>query len=160
MRTFGKWLGRILLIGIIGLAAVGLWKREELTRLMAVNSLFAEDRIVENFSNMGDAFLTTPVSRGNGPTSELAYGPEVTLPEAAETWIKDRDVTALVILKDGKIAYENYFKGTKPDDLRISWSVAKSYLSALVGILIADGTIASIDDPVTQYAPPAQGHSL
>jgi CubicO group peptidase (beta-lactamase class C family) len=37
--------------------------------------------------------------------------------------------------------------------LRISWSVAKSYLSALMGVLVNEGTIASIDDPVTKYAP-------
>jgi CubicO group peptidase (beta-lactamase class C family) len=61
------------------------------------------------------------------------------------------------VMKDGKIVYENYFKGTGPEDLRISWSMAKSYLSALVGILIAEGKIASLDDPVTKYAPALQG---
>ena len=62
-----------------------------------------------------------------------------------------------MVLKDGDIVYENYFQGTGPDDLRISWSVAKSYLSALVGILLDEGKIASLDDPVTQYAPQLKG---
>ena len=43
------------------------------------------------------------------------------------------------------------------NDLRISWSIAKSYLSALLGVLLEEGAIASIDDPVTQYAPSLKG---
>jgi CubicO group peptidase (beta-lactamase class C family) len=153
MRTFGKWLGRILLALILAAVVVGFWKRDEITRLLAVNSLFSEDKIVTNFSHMDRAFLSTPVSRGTGPTTELTYGAEFTLPPQVDDWIAQRDVTALVVLKDGEIVYENYFKGTAPEDLRISWSVAKSYLSALVGILLEEGQVASLDDQVTQYAP-------
>lgn len=153
MRTFGKWLGRALLVSAMVMLAIGFWKREEITRLMAVRSLFSEDKIVSNFSNMNAAFLSVPVPRGNGPTSTLSYGAETTLPNAANDWIKNRSVTALIVLKDREIVFEEYFKGTRAEDRRISWSVAKSYLSALVGILIEEGKIASIDDPVTQYAP-------
>lgn len=157
MRRFGKWLGRLLLALVLAAVVVGLWKREEITRLLAVNSLFSAEKIVSNFSHMDAAFLTTPVPRGNGPTTALDYGPETTLPSQVNQWITDRAVTALVVLKDGDIVYENYFQGTGPDDLRISWSVAKSYLSALVGILLDEGKIASLDDPVTQYAPQLKG---
>jgi CubicO group peptidase (beta-lactamase class C family) len=157
MRRFGKWLGRLLLALVLAAVVVGLWKREEITRLLAVNSLFSAEKIVSNFSHMDAAFLTTPVPRGNGPTTALDYGPETTLPSQVNQWITDRTVTALVVLKDGDIVYENYFQGTGPDDLRISWSVAKSYLSALVGILLDEGKIASLDDPVTQYAPQLKG---
>lgn len=157
MRTFGKWLGRILLALLVAAVAVGLWKREEIGRLMAVNSLFAEDRIVENFSNMDSAFLTVPVSRGQGPTAELSYGPETSLPARVDDWIAERAVTGLVVMKNGEIVYENYFLGTAPEDRRIAWSVSKSYLSALIGILLDEGAIASLDDPVTQYAPALEG---
>lgn len=157
MRTFGKWLGRVLLALLLAAIVIGLWKREEIERLLAVNSLFSEEKIVHNFSHMDGAFLSTPVSRGDGLTTELPYGPETELPEAVDDWIAARDVTALVVLKDGAIVYENYFKGTGPEDRRISWSVAKSYLSALVGILLEEGQIASLDDPVTKYAPSLKG---
>ncbi|MGB3245552.1 MAG: serine hydrolase [Sulfitobacter sp.] len=153
MRVFLKWAMRILLALVLAAVVVGLWKREEITRLLAVNSLFREDKIVSNFSNMDAAFLSTPVPRGDGATSELRYGPAAVLPPDVDDWIEARSVTALVVLKDGDIVYENYFLGTTADDKRISWSMAKSYLSALVGILLEDGTIASLDDPVTKYAP-------
>lgn len=157
MRTFGKWVLRIFVVLVLAVVVVGFWHRDRITRLLAVNSLFSEEKIVNNFSHMDAAFLVTPVSRGNGPTAELSYGADADLPEQVMGWTEARDVTALLVLKDGKIVHESYYKGTEPDDLRISWSVAKSYLSALVGVLLEDGTIASIDDPVVQYASTLKG---
>ncbi|WP_298857947.1 serine hydrolase [uncultured Sulfitobacter sp.] len=157
MRTFGKWLLRIIVILVLAAVVVGIWQREQITRLLAVNSLFSKEKIVNNFSHMDTAFLTTPVSRGNGPTAELLYGADAEIPAKVADWITARDVTALVVLKDGEIVHESYYKGTAPEDLRISWSVAKSYLSALVGVLLENGTISSIDDPVTDYAPALTG---
>ncbi len=156
MRTFGKWLGRSLLALILAAIVVGLWKREEITRLLAVNTLFDPDKIVSNFSGMGNAFLTAPIAT-NGEPSDLPLGDPAVLPTATETWIKDRSVTSLLVLQNGQIVFEDYFLGTGPDDHRISWSVAKSYLSALFGILLDEGSIASLDDPVTKYAPALKG---
>ena len=73
MRTFGKWLGRILLMLILAAAVVGFMKREELMRLMAVNSLFAEDKIVHNFSNMNGAFLSREVAHGDAAAVDEAF---------------------------------------------------------------------------------------
>ena len=157
MRTFGKWLGRVLLALVLAAAVVGIWKREEIGRLMVVNSLFDADRIVENFSSMSAAFLNTPVPRGAGPVSDLPRDPDLALPDGTQAWIEDRAVTSLLVLQDGRIVHESYHLGTGPDDRRISWSVAKSYLSALFGILVAEGSIASLDDPVTRYAPLLEG---
>ncbi|MCU9837721.1 beta-lactamase family protein [Ruegeria sp. WL0004] len=157
MRTFGKWLGRILLALVLAAAVVGFWKREEITRLLAVNSLFSAEKIVDNFSHMDAAFLTASVPRGPLPTSDLPFGEPFELPSGGADWIEDRAVTSLLILKNGQIRYEEYFLGTGPDDRRISWSIAKSYISALFGVLLDEGAIASIDDPVVKYAPQLKG---
>jgi CubicO group peptidase (beta-lactamase class C family) len=157
MRSFGKWLGRVLLVLVLAAVTVGFWKREELQRLFAVNSLFDSDKIVSNFSNMDAAFLIAPVSRGSGASSPLTYGAEFALPEDSSDWIRDRTITSLLVMKDGEIRYEEYFQETSPDDRRISWSIAKSYLSALTGILLDEGVIDSLDDPVTKYAPELAG---
>ncbi|MEH6647855.1 serine hydrolase domain-containing protein [Sulfitobacter sp.] len=157
MRNIGKWIFRIFVMFILAAAAAGLWQREQITRLLAVNSLFSEDEIVRNFSHMNEAFLTTPVSRGTGPTTPLNYGADAPMQAKVADWVTARDVTALVVLKDGEIVHESYYKGTTAEDLRISWSVAKSYLSALIGVLVEEGAIASLDDPVTQYAPALGG---
>ncbi|MAM60382.1 serine hydrolase [Maritimibacter sp. UBA3975] len=147
-----------ILIAIIALAALfGIIRREELGRLMAVQTLFDEDRIVSNFSNMDELFKTVPMSRGDGPVSPLPEGEPIDLPPRASEWIEDRAVTALVVLSEGEIVYEDYFLGTDADDRRISWSVAKSWLSALLGIVIDEGAIDSMDDPVTKYVPELAG---
>lgn len=157
MRTLLKWVLRITLMLVLAAIVVGVWKREEIQRLMAVNSLFSEDKIVYNFSHMDDAFLTVDLPRGDGPTWELPYGAGFDLPGGTDQWIEDRAVTSLLVMQDGQIRFEEYYLGTTPEDRRISWSVAKSYLSALFGILMAEGAIGSLDDPVVQYAPMLAG---
>ncbi|MEL7100675.1 MAG: serine hydrolase [Pseudomonadota bacterium] len=154
--TVLKWLGRMALAALLAAVVVGVWKREELVRLWAVQTLFNEDRIVANFSNMDAAFLTRDVARGDGPVSPLPMGPQLTMPEGFGGWLEERAITSVVVLKDGARVFEDYYKGTGPDDRRISWSIAKSYLSALFGTVVAEGLI-DLDAPVTQYAPALAG---
>lgn len=157
MRKILKFLGRVIMVALVAAAAVAIWKREEITRLMAVNSLFAEEKITRNFSHMDELFLTRPLPRGNGPVSPLPAGPAMILPAGAEQWIEERAVTALLVMKGGRITHESYYRDTGPEDLRISWSMAKSFLSVLFGTVLEEGAIASLDDPVVQYAPDLKG---
>jgi len=157
MKTILRWTIRIGLMLLLAALVLGLWKREEIARLWAVNTLFDESRIVANFSHMDRAFLTVPVARGDAPVSQLPPGAAMTLPEGAAEWLEARSVTSLLVLHDGHVVHESYHQGTDPEDLRISWSMAKSYLSALFGILVEEGAIASLDDPVTAYAPALEG---
>lgn len=157
MRSVLKWVLRILLMLVLIAAVAGFWKREEIQRLMAVNSLFSEEKIVHNFSHMSEAFKTVDLPRGDGPTWELPYGSGFDLPDGTDTWIEDRAVTSLLVMQNGQIRFEEYYLSTAPEDRRISWSVAKSYLSALFGILLDEGAIASLDDPVVKYATKLEG---
>lgn len=153
MRQFWKWSGRALLLSLALIAALALWQRERLMRAWATSTLFDADRIVHNFSHMDEIFLTTPVLRGAGDVAILRPGEQMDLPEGAADWITRRNVTGLVVLRDGALVHESYYQGTEETDLRISWSIAKSFLSVLTGILVEEGAIASLDDPVTKYAP-------
>lgn len=157
MRKVIRVMMQILLAIVLAAVVIVLWKREELMRLWSVNTLFDAERIVGNFSDMEGAFLTREVARGDAPVSALPQGTPATLPEGTDAWIKERNVTALVVLKGGAVVHESYHLGTTAEDRRISWSVAKSYLSALMGVILADGAIASIDDPVIKYAPSLRG---
>lgn len=157
MRSFLKWTLRIVLMLALAAIVIGIWKREEIGRLLAVNSLFSEEKIVGNFSAMNQLFLTTPMARGSGPVSTLPEGPAMMPPEGFGDWLTERAVTALVVLKDGEVRHESYHLGTTPEDRRISWSVAKSFLSALMGIVLEEGAIDSLDDPVVKYVPALAG---
>lgn len=141
------------LLIVLGLAY--LIKGKEIRRLLAVNSLFAEENIVHNFSHMPELFFHEALDRGTGPVTAFEENPQE-LPELS-SWVDERSLTAIVVLKDGELVHEDYFQETGEDDRRISWSVAKSYLSALTGILLDEGAIESIDDRVTKYVPTLLG---
>ena len=151
------WVLKGLAVLLVLAAALGFWKREEITRLLAVNSLFDEAKIVQNFSHMQDLFFNLPLSRGDGPVSELTAGPQAVLPAEAEQWIVDRSVTGLVMLKDGVLVQDRYFLGTGPEDRRISWSVAKSFLASLWGVLDSEGLMPGLEEQVVAYAPLLKG---
>lgn len=137
------------LLTVVGLAY--LLKGSEIRRLLAVNSLFEEQNIVYNFGHMPELFFHEELARGDGPVSEFVHNPQ-DLPDL-RIWVDERSLTSIVVLHNGELVHEDYFKGTTPEDRRISWSVAKSFLSALAGIYVDEGAIESIDDPVTKYVP-------
>ncbi|SOB93053.1 hypothetical protein SAMN05877809_101641 [Rhodobacter sp. JA431] len=157
MRRFLRIFLRALVVVLVLVAGLAALKHEEITRLLAVNSLFSEERIVTNFSHMDRLFHYRVLDRGPGPVSALSPGPEMPLPPEMADWLQARAVTALVILRDGHIVHESYHQGTGPEDLRISWSMAKSVLSALFGTLHKDGTIPDLDAQVVRFVPALKG---
>ncbi len=112
------------------------------------------------FRNMDALFDTLPVARA-GPVAELP----VDLRPLASTYsfngttrpveegLARTYTNALLVIRGGRIVQERYFNRTGPDTRFISWSMAKSITSLLVGIAIEDGAIRDIDDPVTAYVP-------
>ncbi|MHA1759185.1 MAG: serine hydrolase domain-containing protein [Candidatus Heimdallarchaeota archaeon] len=60
------------------------------------------------------------------------------------------DVESVVIVKNGYIVKELYFKGWTENDFHVCWSVTKSVTSALIGIAVDEGLI-SLDDTVIDY---------
>jgi CubicO group peptidase (beta-lactamase class C family) len=152
-----KWSRRTLLAATVLVMIGGVFFRAEVSRLYFVLTVFDEHKIVSNFSSMGDVFPAVALPRGAGPVSALPRGPEIFLKAEIGSWLKERNATSLIVLHDGAIVFEDYFLDTGPNDHRISWSIAKSWLSVLFGIIQAEGSIGSLDDPVTRYAPELLG---
>lgn len=70
----------------------------------------------------------------------------------------DRTYTdALLVMKDGRIIYENYRNNSNERTRFIGWSMTKSLVSLLIGIAVDEGRIASLDDPIERYLPELQG---
>lgn len=63
----------------------------------------------------------------------------------------DESTQGTVIIKNGKIIGERYADGYDSKSHGTSWSMAKSYYAALIGISIEKGEIDSLDDPVGKY---------
>ncbi len=70
-----------------------------------------------------------------------------------EDYIRQQNVAGLLIIKDGYIVYERYELGNTAESRWLSWSVAKSVTSLLVGAAIKDGYIESVDEMVSDYLP-------
>ena len=66
-------------------------------------------------------------------------------------------VSGLLVIKDGRIAFETYQLGNTGRTRWMSMSVVKSITAMLIGAAIKDGHITSIDDPVTRYLPELTG---
>jgi CubicO group peptidase (beta-lactamase class C family) len=61
--------------------------------------------------------------------------------------------TAFLVLRGDDVVVEQYLNGSSREATQTSFSVAKSFVSTLVGIAVARGEIGSLDDPVTTYVP-------
>jgi CubicO group peptidase (beta-lactamase class C family) len=70
-----------------------------------------------------------------------------------ERFLAAQHTQAFIVIQDGTILYEQYFNQTQRDSVVTSFSVAKSFTSALIGFAIPDGAIHSVDDPITVYLP-------
>ncbi len=68
-------------------------------------------------------------------------------------------VAGLLVIKDGKVVYERYGLGNSAESRWVSFSVAKSVTSMLVGAAIQDGYIGSVEEKVTDYLPRLKGSS-
>lgn len=66
-------------------------------------------------------------------------------------------VSGLLVLKNGRIAFETYQLGNTERTRWMSMSVVKSMTATLIGAAIKDGHIGGLDDGVTKYLPELSG---
>lgn len=91
-----------------------------------------------------------------GENWETASVEEVGLAESKvaelfEMTFEDDATMSAILIKDGYIVYEQYADGFDQNSFGTSWSTAKSYYAALIGISLDRGEIDSLDDPVSKY---------
>ncbi|QBX83448.1 serine hydrolase domain-containing protein [Enterobacter roggenkampii] len=72
-------------------------------------------------------------------------------------YLQRQNVSGMLVLKDGKIAWKYLGEGNTDSTLWTSRSVGKSVVSALVGVALKEGKIHSLDDLVTRYEPDLKG---
>ena len=89
-----------------------------------------------------------PLPAETAPSQPLALGDNATrarLEPIAKALVDDRTYNghpfAFVALHKGKVVAERYDKGIGPDTKLLSWSMAKSFTSALAGVMAGDGLV-------------------
>ena len=115
----------------------------------------------ENFARMKALAATAKMTPARTPRP-FPEGASVALPQtyafegrtkSSEAFFTETDTAALYAIKDGAVRLERYALTGGPDVQWISMSVAKSFISALVGVAVAEGYIRSIADAISDYVP-------
>lgn len=142
-------------------AALAAVATEEDARARFVGALFTGVELYEDFARLETIFPAHRIA-ANEDAWALPAGAPLTLPASYRWQGEDRSVaalldetrtSALLVLQGGRIRHEHYAHGGGPDVTWMSMSVAKSFVSAMVGIALEDGLIESVRDPITRYVP-------
>lgn len=130
-----------------------------------MSTLFSGEEQYSNFYRTEELLPSQKVAKSSQPI-EWPQGKAVELPQhynyqgkqlPVQALLEETDTAALLVIKDGKIRYEDYRLSGAPDRHWMSMSVAKSVVSALMGIAVADGKIKSIEDTAVTYVPALKG---
>ncbi len=116
--------------------------------------------IVYNFADIKDykKFPSRKLFSKRG-TSFFSYSKAFNVPlkndnnATLEEFLKKHKTVAFLVIRNDSILYENYFRNRDSTSIVPSFSMAKSYTSALIGCAIQDGLIHSVKDPITNYIP-------
>jgi CubicO group peptidase (beta-lactamase class C family) len=127
--------------------------------------------VVHNFADLDDhrifANRVVPPSAQASPLRALRHEPsfaaELRVPdENGNSWRLDdylasTRTAAFVVLHEDRVVLERYGRGYDRHSLLNSFSIAKSVMSALVGIALAEGRITSLDTAVASVCPEFAG---
>jgi CubicO group peptidase (beta-lactamase class C family) len=163
-RRLGAGALVLLLAGAAVVAVAGLTtERSYWSRIIAWRDA--------RFDDFATKFPARPIPNGPAtyhfgpaPDARLPYlnavtyqqdGRETTTP--LDGFLASTGTTAFLVLKDDRLLFEGTFNGADRTSTQTSFSVAKSFASALIGIAIGEGRIGSLDDPITRYLPELSG---
>jgi CubicO group peptidase (beta-lactamase class C family) len=150
----------VLFVPVLG----GFILRHEVKRAYHVFRLFDADRIVENFRSMDQHFSVKWVERSAKPSNlpvELrpltAVYPFQGRMRSVQEFLDETWTTGLLVIHDDRIVHESYYRGQTRETRTISWSLAKSFVSALLGIAHQEGAIPDLRQAMDAYAPDLKG---
>jgi CubicO group peptidase (beta-lactamase class C family) len=169
MPPFARRLGILAAatISVLVVAAIAVALIVGRGPLGGLLNLFADGRRAENFRTLHEVLPSNAVAaRGEVWAFEREERP---LPErypfggedrATADFLRTTETTGFLVAHDGVILHEAYFQGYDERSLATSFSVAKSFVSALVGIALERGHVRSLDDPIEAYAPQLAGSAF
>jgi CubicO group peptidase (beta-lactamase class C family) len=126
-------------------------------------AMFTTPNTAVTYRNIEEIFPTRRIAAG-GTASSLMAGmtPDIHYQYGGAThsladFVTRTDTTGLLILKGDTVLFEGYYQGADPEDLFMSFSTGKSFVSTLVGIALGEGKIKSLNDPIMSYLPELKG---
>jgi CubicO group peptidase (beta-lactamase class C family) len=127
------------------------WFYDESVRVGSFSNL---DKLLPHYT-LRKAVSPLPLAKAAGePKFEYQFGNQT---HTLDDFLARQRVTGLLLIKDGEILLERYQYDRTPAHRFVSHSMAKSIVSIAVGMALAEGKIASLDDAVSKYAPKLAG---
>ena len=127
---------------------------------IAMMATFDAETRSHNFRNMDDIYphVAMPAATTPMPYPEMATDLEMQYNFNGEeldlsAYLERTESTSLLVIKNGTIVHERYLNGADQASRFTSWSVAKSFVSTLIGMARDEGLIASVEDTVSTYLP-------
>lgn len=163
-----KWIGTVIVggVAVAGVLWVSLGKK---IKMLSVSlHSFKDENLAHTFQHTPEIQPTRKISSGQN-TYQFLKEDNVTLSDgfqyegkfyASDKFMEDTKTSAMLVIKDDVIRYEQYFFGGNEDTLFSSNSMGKSFVSALMGIAVSEGYVGSVEDPIGKYIPEFVGTEL
>jgi CubicO group peptidase (beta-lactamase class C family) len=74
-------------------------------------------------------------------------------PETVDQFLERNGTVAFLAIQHDRLICERYYRGFEHGSICTSFSMAKSFVSALVGIALHERLIGALDDPLRKYLP-------
>lgn len=155
-----KWI--YLLLGIIMVLGIaGLYFYPTYQKAMAIKEASQMENIDKAFLDMGSMIAKKEIPAASKP-QPFPSKSNISLPDGFEyggqsfstqKYLDSSYTQGLLIIQNDTIVYEDYSRGQTAATPHISWSVAKSFISALFGIAMEEGHIKSVEQRVEEYLP-------
>ncbi len=98
-------------------------------------------------------FDTDTIAASKSPFHFIDANNSTYLKTFLDTNLENSNTFSFLVIRNDSILYENYWEGTSKKNLLPTFSVAKVFVSTLIGIAFKEGSIKSLQDPITQYIP-------
>lgn len=154
VRRVGLWLGAVAGLLLIWVAAGAIVYSPEYVYRTLKSRESSVDDYLDEFALSSLTASAAPFAFSEAVSPETrALLESVFNTSDVDAFLSETDTQALIVIKDDNILYEGYSNGYERDSMATSFSVAKSFDSALIGIAIDEGFIQSVEDPITDYLP-------
>ncbi|EAW31773.1 hypothetical protein GP2143_04965 [marine gamma proteobacterium HTCC2143] len=153
-------LGCVVVVGI----GLGISYKKNLDRMAYGLTLFSGAEQYENFNRMEEIYPVTTMTASAEPF-EFEKGNTISLPPSfpyngkdvdVERFLAETDTSALLVIHNGEVRFEQYMLTGGRDVNWLSMSVSKSFIATGIGIAVDDGLI-DILKPITDYVPGLSG---
>ena len=131
------------------------------TAFLLFNSCYVGRFFTLNMADINDYkhFPSLPIQKGD---STFYFYPSKQQPINIGIKVKKKDYNfeqglvktgtkAFIVIKNDSIIYERFLDNYNKNTLHSSFSVSKSFISALIGIAIDEGKIKNVKEPITNY---------